>query len=98
MILFHSLTLCFPFNIFIIYFWPCHVACGILVPEPGMEPVLPAVEAESYHWTSRDSHPSTFLLNFKRHIKIFSRTSGGPLVKNPHFHCRGCRFDPWPGN
>lgn len=42
--LFHSLTLCFPFNIFI-YFWPCHVACGILVTEPGLEPVLLAVEA-----------------------------------------------------
>ena len=23
---------------------------------------------------------------------------GGPVVKTPHFHCRGCRFDPWSGN
>ena len=23
---------------------------------------------------------------------------GGPVVKTAHFHCRGCRFDPWSGN
>ena len=23
---------------------------------------------------------------------------GGPVVKTPSFHCRGHRFDPWPGN
>ena len=23
---------------------------------------------------------------------------GGPVVKTPHFHCRGCRFHPWSGN
>ena len=26
-------------------FWPCHAAFGILVPQPGVEPVSPAVEA-----------------------------------------------------
>ena len=28
-------------------------ACGILVPQPGIEPVPPAGEAQSYHWTAR---------------------------------------------
>ena len=23
---------------------------------------------------------------------------GGPMVKTPHFHCRGHRFDPWSGS
>ena len=23
---------------------------------------------------------------------------GGPVVRTLHFHCRGCRFDPWFGN
>ena len=23
---------------------------------------------------------------------------GGPVVKTPHFHCRGRGFDPWSGN
>ena len=30
-------------------------AFGILAPQPGMEPVLPAVEAQSpNHWTARE--------------------------------------------
>ena len=34
---------------------PCHVACRILVPRPGMEPWSPAVEAQSpNHWTTRE--------------------------------------------
>ena len=37
------------------------VACGILVPRPGIEPVLPAVEAQSpNHWTTREV-PETHL-------------------------------------
>ena len=29
--------------------------CGILVPRPGIEPLLPAVEAQSFnHWTARE--------------------------------------------
>ena len=32
-----------------------HVACGILVPQPGIEPVSPALEALSLnHWTARE--------------------------------------------
>ena len=36
----------FPAFLFI-YFWPCHEVCGILVPQPGIEPVPPVVEAQS---------------------------------------------------
>ena len=36
-------------------FWLCHIACGILVPRPGMEPRPPAVEVWSpNHWTFRE--------------------------------------------
>lgn len=36
-------------------FWLCLGACGVLVPWPGVEPVLPAVEAPGPdHWTSRE--------------------------------------------
>ena len=36
-------------------FWPCHVACRILVPGAGIEPVSPAVEVRSpNHWTARE--------------------------------------------
>ena len=31
------------------------MACGILVPQPGIEPVPPALEAQSLnHWTTRE--------------------------------------------
>ena len=34
-------------------FWPCHTACGILGPQSGIEPVLPAVEGWSpNHWSA----------------------------------------------
>ena len=36
------------------FFLPCE-ACGILVPQPGIEPTLPALEARSpNHWTARE--------------------------------------------
>ena len=42
-------------------FWPCHAACGILVPQPGIEPTPPAVEAWSpNHWTARKA-PMPFI-------------------------------------
>ena len=35
--------------------WPCYVACGILVPRPGVEPTPPALEAQSFnHWTAKE--------------------------------------------
>ena len=37
------------------FFWLRRVACGILVPPPGLEPVPPAVEARNLnHWTLRE--------------------------------------------
>ena len=37
------------------FFWPHCVACGILVPRPGIKPTSPAVEAWSLnHWTARE--------------------------------------------
>ena len=37
------------------FFWPCHAACGILVPRPGIEPAPPSLEAQSLnHWTARE--------------------------------------------
>ena len=50
--------------------WLCRAACGILVPQPGIEPMPPAAEAQSpNHWTTREfpllllfSHPSDWLV------------------------------------
>ena len=39
----------------LIFFWPCPTACGILVPQPGIEPMPPAVEAQCpNHWTVKE--------------------------------------------
>ena len=47
-------------------FWPRCVACRILVPPPGMEPVPPAVEAQSpNHWTAREVPKDVALTPFK---------------------------------
>jgi len=35
--------------------WPHHVACGLLVPQPGIEPASLALEAWSFnHWIARE--------------------------------------------
>ena len=48
---------------FFFFFWPSLVACGILVPRPGIKPVPPAVEVWSlHHWTSREVPPCLFVL------------------------------------
>ena len=37
------------------FFWLHHPACGILAPQPGIEPAPSAVKAGSpNHWTSRE--------------------------------------------
>ena len=52
--LFVSLNPCSNF-IFILIFWSYHVACGILVPGPGIKPATPALEVQSLnHWTTRE--------------------------------------------
>ena len=46
---------------FYFIFWLYCTACGILVPQPGIEPVSPAVEAQSLnHWTARKPSNATF--------------------------------------
>ena len=41
------------------FFWLCSAACGISVPQPGIEPVPPTVEAwRPNHWTAREVPPA----------------------------------------
>ena len=40
-------------NLFFFFFW-LSAACRILVPWLGIEPMSPAVEAQSNHWTARE--------------------------------------------
>ena len=43
------------FSFFLFFFGHLSAACGILVPQGGMEAVSPVVEAQSLnHWTTRE--------------------------------------------
>ena len=43
-------------------FFGCAAACGILVPQPGIEPVPYAVEARNLnHWTAREVPMTNFV-------------------------------------
>ena len=43
------------FSQMFLFFWLHSVACGILVPQPGIKPVPSALGAQSLnHWTARE--------------------------------------------
>ena len=53
-VIFWGISILFLFY-FYLFIWPCHAACRILVPRPGIKPGPPAVEAQSLnHWTARE--------------------------------------------
>ena len=44
-----------------LFIWLHCAACGLLVPQPGIEPVPPALDAQSLSpWTSREAPLETF--------------------------------------
>ena len=59
-----------PSALLFFFFWPCHTACRILVPQPGIKPVPLAVEAQSpnYWITREDPFHSVQSLN---HVRFF---------------------------
>ena len=45
----------FLFVLFLFILLPCHMACGILVPQEGIKPAAPALKVWSLnHWTARE--------------------------------------------
>ena len=43
-------------------FWPCHIVCGILVPQPEIERAPPALGAWSLNqWTAREVQERYYL-------------------------------------
>ena len=74
---------------YFILFWPHCMACGILVPRPGIKPVPPAVEAWSpNHWSSREFPLLSFLIPVTR---ISQATSGhwGTVIKRRFYYQSG---------
>ena len=57
-------------NVFFFFFRLCHLACGILVPQPEIERGPSTVKAKSpNHWTSGEFPVNIFLLSFKQALK-----------------------------
>ncbi|XP_073665439.1 solute carrier family 22 member 18 isoform X11 [Tursiops truncatus] len=54
---------------------PCCAACGILVPQPGIEPVPPAAEAQSLnHWTAREVPVMCIVIKFFTTLNIYQNS------------------------
>ena len=94
--------------LFYLFIWPHHVPCGILVPQPVMEPRSLAVKVLSpNHWTTRKfpifkkSNGLVFLLlplAFELGLECFSLNPGKfPLVSFWGLHSEGEETDHWPG-
>ena len=72
----------FMVSTFFFFFCPYHEACWILVPQPGIEPVPPAVEAWSLsHWAASEvpcgwcflyPKKSLLTLSLKRYSSVFT--------------------------
>ena len=53
----HHISFFFRMDHFILFYG--HLACGILVPRPGIKPVSPVLEVRNCnHWTAREVPPS----------------------------------------
>ena len=51
----HVFFFCIDFYLFFFFFWPHPKVHGILVPQPGIKPMPPAVEVQSLNsWTPRE--------------------------------------------
>ena len=52
------------------FFWPYHKACGILVPQPGIDPRPSPVKARSpNHWTTGE-FPKLHRFSFNPHTSL----------------------------
>ena len=75
----------------IFVFWPCPTACRILVPQPGMEPMPPAVEACSLNHSTTREVPLRVLYYCDVH-HLARKLNGVPLLSTlPSFpHSPSC--------
>ena len=65
---------------FTLFYWPHCVACGILVLQPGMEPVPSAVDAGSLNWTTRDVPIIDSSLAYLLHLLLEAESWACPHV------------------
>ena len=66
-------------SFFFFFFGPRHVPCGILVPQPGIEPGPSAVKVQSpNHWAAREVLSNAILLTFL--LRLFQLWPLGALL------------------
>ena len=65
---FVCVCVCVAFVLFCFVFLLCCTACGILLPQAGIEPMPPALGAQSLdHWAARE-----VATNFKFHTRYYA--------------------------
>ena len=69
----HSLLIYIHTHIHFFVFWPHLITCGILAPQPGIEPMCLVVKAWSPNcWIAREVPHIRFLF-FLNHLKVICR-------------------------
>ena len=86
----HSLHTCIHRHIAMSVVFPffglCRVACGILVPQPGIEPMYPALDEWGLnHWTTREV-PTCFSFLFSLGINFLSFGYFSDLISFSDYH------------
>lgn len=85
-------------SFFLSFFWPYCMACGILLPQSGIEPLHPRMGAQSLsHWITRAVLYFVLLICLFICKLIFkSAILGNSLVRTQGFHCQGlCSIPDW---
>ena len=82
----------------ILFFWPYYMACGILVPQAGIKPMVHAVEAQNLnHWTTREVSSVQFLMKItilvNKEMCYFMPMEGKNLTKYRARVSRRSRYD-----
>ena len=72
----------------------CSAVCGILVTQPGIEPVSPALQSGFLTTGAPGKSQNTAFLRTKWKTPSSGGFFGGPVVKTLHSQCRGPGFDP----
>jgi len=74
---------------FFFLFWPHHAACGILVPQPGVEPAPPALEVQSLnYWIARE---------VRRFSEVVRKHQGVRTEDQTHpVYCHSSKLPPQP--
>ena len=73
-----------------------HMGESVICPPRHVDTLKKRWEGADRDYCTNSGQNSPTVTLGKR--ETFQHFPGGPVVKNPCFHCRGHGFDPWSGN